>query len=614
MVRCELAEDHSRPDLVDLVLVGWGSSDPLFSFMEESLPLKIDGTCVRSDDVLYENSRQAIRRGLSEIREPGDIKDGSIAIVGSAPSVLGQLDKLRELQSMGIPIMAIRDSHDWLISEGITPTYALSVDPLPTAAECFKSPHGDTIYLIASQSDAAMFEFLKDAKVLLWHCYMKDGQKEPKGRFLIGGSTTSGLRGLAVAYVMGWREFLLFGLDSCMTGDTLRLNGTRPKPEDQIIDVQIERGGRKFRCNLAMALQAQNFQDLYEQMTDAKFHGFGDGLIQEIIRTRQTYGLELSQIRAEGDNGRISFIHAGGESMASYRYRTKIPAMALGAKINDLTASTLIFSKPMPHELAEVGRAKKSGKRIIVDFCDDHFEWVHYQEFLRLADVVITATDELAARIAKIPRYGRAVDAVIADPWEFPLKDPHCSGMNLLWFGNAINWPSIERILPDLAGYPLRLVSAPRIGGWHHLIGDRDLQEWADHTRIIDWSAEIMHEEFAKADIVILPATDTYKGANRAVEALRSGCFVIAEPHPAIMKIPGIYIGNIKEGLEWLKQQPLSEISQRISWGQKYVTDAFMPKTLASAWKKAIRWPTISAAENLHGRDGSTSIREIVQT
>jgi hypothetical protein len=43
---------------------------------------------------------------------------------------------------------------------------------------------------------------------------------------LIGGGTTSGLRAISLFYVLGWRHFALFGFDSCLTGDMLRINGS----------------------------------------------------------------------------------------------------------------------------------------------------------------------------------------------------------------------------------------------------------------------------------------------------------------------------------------------------------------------------------------------------
>jgi hypothetical protein len=116
----------------------------------------------------------------------------------------------------------------------------------------------------------------------------------------------------------------------------------------------------------------------------------------------------------------------------------------------------------------------------------------------------------------------------------------------------------------------------------------------------ISWSNETMLEEFARADIVVIPATAPYKSANRAIEAIRQGCFVVAEPHLALEGFP-IYIGNIKEGIEWTTKQNMNEL---ISKAQKFVREEFSPQTLIDKWKTVTRRPTTLDAERKNGTVG----------
>jgi hypothetical protein len=109
-----------------------------------------------------------------------------------------------------------------------------------------------------------------------------------------------------------------------------------------------------------------------------------------------------------------------------------------------------------------------------------------------------------------------------------------------------------------------------------------------------------MLEEFARADIVVIPATAPYKSANRAIEAIRQGCFVVAEPHPALEGFP-IYIGNIKEGIEWTKQQDMTAL---ITKAQKFVMAEFTPQTLIDKWKTATKRPITLDAEAKNGTVG----------
>jgi uncharacterized Rossmann fold enzyme len=541
-----------------------------------SLPLKITGKCVAEDETLFANMDAAIARGYPQIKEAQPAKTGAILLVASAPSVKGQLELIKKMKAAGSPIVAIKGAHDWLIDNGVMPDYALAIDPQEHRIAFYK-PQPSVHYMIASQCHPAMFDNLEGCQVTLWHPYVKKGQDRPKNCMLIGGGTTSGLRAISLFYVLGYRQFELFGFDSCNDGELLRVNGEGLKEGDKLIEVKIDPQGETFYCNTAMALQAEHFQTYYDYLPDATFNGHGRGLIQAIIKKREQNMMELGGIIdvKANLNDRTSFIHWGNKNAASWRYRAKIPS-GDWATLNDLTADTLIFAKPQASELMDMARAKARGAWVVVDFCDDHFDWLHYQEALRLADAVTCSTNEMARRIKELGR-----DAtVIADPYEFPEMPPHYAGINLLWFGHHVNRDSLQRILPDLEGYPLRVVS--------------------NFEGAIPWSKETMLEEFARADIVVIPTTASYKSANRAIEAIRQGCFVVAEPHPALEGFP-IYIGNIKEGIEWTKQQNMNKL---ISKAQKFVTAEFSPQILIDKWKSATKRPTTLDADKRNGTVG----------
>ena len=537
------------------------------------VPLKIVGKCVADDETLFQNMENAVARGYPQVLRQESPKNGMITLVASGPSVAGQLDVIREMAKTSL-IVAIKDAHDWLIDNGVIPDYALAIDPQEHRISFHKPNHG-VEYMIASQCHKAMFDNLEGQKVTIWHPYVMKGQDRPKNSLLIGGGTTSGLRAISLFYVLGWRHFALFGFDSCLDGDKLRVNGSGLKEGDKITEIRIDQEGETFYCNASMALQAEHFQTYYDYLPDAQYYGFGHGLIQAIIKKREENAVELQTLidKQKEPNDRVSFIHWGDKTSASWRYRAKIVSDGW-ASLNDCTADTLIFAKPQANELMEMARAKARGAWVIVDFCDDHFDWVHYKEALRIADVVSCNT-EVMAKIIK--EHGRDA-TVIGDPYEYPEAKPHCSGLNLLWYGHAVNKHSLERILPDLEGYNLRVVS--NFGG------------------AIPWSHETMLEEFAKADIVLMPATAEYKSPNRAIEAIRQGCFVVSERD---LGIPHIYVGNILEGIKWTQTQ---DINTLISKAQKFVRDEFTPRILIDKWKTLTKLRTTLDVEKRSGTDG----------
>lgn len=247
--------------------------------------------------------------------------------------------------------------------------------------------------------------------------------------------------------------------------------------------------------------------------------------------------------------------------MASFRYRAQIPAQELGVSLNDFNADILVFAKPQEDDVERIKRLKESGKTIVVDFCDDHFDWPFYKEIADLADVVTCPTDEMARRTGKPAK-------VIPDPYEYPELAPHVRGDSLLWFGHAVNAKSLYRILEPLWGYKLRIVS--------------------NIPNSVPWSPQTMLREFPKADIVVMPSTAPYKSPNRTLEAIRQGCFVVAEPHPSLKDFPGIWIGNIKEGVDWAIANPYIA-NERVREAQDYIRDRYSPQTVGEAWKGVLR-------------------------
>jgi hypothetical protein len=270
----------------------------------------------------------------------------------------------------------------------------------------------------------------------------------------------------------------------------------------------------------------------------------------------------------------VSFLHAGDESVASYRYRARIPAEQIGASINDEKAQVVIFAKPSESDVSLAKQIRAEGRKVVVDFCDDHFDLPHYQAIARLAHTITCPTQEMSERIGMIGYKA----TVIPDPYEYPVLPPHCNGENLLWFGHGSNIASFRRL-----GVAARCVS--NVPG------------------VIQWSKEIMVDEFAKADIVLMPATKGYKSPNRTVEAVRQGCFVVAEPHPSLNHFPGIWIGDIKEGIAWASENP-EQVINWIARAQQY-TERFSPEHVGNAWKKLLTaLNCTSAAGTRTGTDG----------
>lgn len=259
--------------------------------------LKIDvaqfGTAAQNCSAIARNSQ----RGLPELSPAIVAHDGTMILVGSGPSLPTFIDEIREQKAKGRPICAIKGAHDYLIENGITPDLFVSVEPRDRRGNV-KLKNQDTIYLLASRVSPEVFDHLSDCKVMIWHSWghateIEEVQKYTK--LAIGGGSTSGLRAIAVCYLfLGFRNFILYGYDSCNAPDgTKRFDGSQT---GVTTDVIIGEGEHKktFICNMAMAAQANEFQTCtYGLLPNIHIEARGNGLIAAILEERKRQGKKV---------------------------------------------------------------------------------------------------------------------------------------------------------------------------------------------------------------------------------------------------------------------------------------------------------------------------------
>lgn len=271
---------------------------------------------------------------------------------------------------------------------------------------------------------------------------------------------------------------------------------------------------------------------------------------------------------------RWSFFHGGDATMASYRYRAARPAAEVGVPLNDRFVDVLIFSKPVEDDLTLMRWAHQTGRGTIVDTCDIHYTRFPWIRTMLQEATALTCNTSFTQRLLR-EDLGREA-TIIDDPYEYEECAPHCTGVNLLWFGHPTNADSVNRIMAFGEEYPLTIVTnAAKIAG-------------SGPNRIVPWSIEALRDEFAQADIVVIPETAPHKSANRAIESIRQGCFVVAEPHPSLMAIPGIYIGNLRKGIAWAQAYP-AEARTRTRQAQAYVRDRYSLAQVGNAWRTAVQ-------------------------
>jgi hypothetical protein len=252
--------------------------------------------------------------------------------------------------------------------------------------------------------------------------------------------------------------------------------------------------------------------------------------------------------------------------LASTRFRLLIPSQHVKYKYELGSGDITIF----PKDAVPLGEVKSFSGVKLWDVCDDHFDnpakSKYYRSMLQIADVVTCTTPYLKERIWQLGRDS----TVISDPLEFPQRAPKIGFQKLLWYGHSSNLDPLFDL--DLSGYDLAVITNKN-------------EDWC-----LPWSHENMQKGLEWCDAVIIPvkqetqkASYLAKSPNRMTEAINAGRFVVANDMPAYRDY-GMYLGDIKEGLEWLRTHP-SESEQSLLQAQKLVQERHSPGVIASQWE-----------------------------
>jgi len=251
-----------------------------------------------------------------------------------------------------------------------------------------------------------------------------------------------------------------------------------------------------------------------------------------------------------------------GEHLASSRYRALIPQRQLDCLGVGKGSDWLVIGKHGWAWEAETAAYSK----VCFDVCDDHFSdgfGTHYRDCIARADLVTCNSAEMR-RVIKAQTGAEAI--VIPDPFEQYECEPRIHS-RLLWFGHASN-------LPDLAP-------------WLEQLEQIEVVSNIKHPSITEWTTANMEAAFARAGLVIIPTGKSMaKSANRAIESIRRGLFVVAGYLPAYSDL-GIYIGNIADGVDWALSNE-SLVLRRIGDSQRYVASEYSPAKIGKLWLKAL--------------------------
>lgn len=233
------------------------------------------------------------------------VHTGRVSICAFAPSLKHELDVVRRNKERGDLLICVNAAHDYLIRHGIQPDVCVLLDSWERMAQVI-TPHPGVKYWIASQCHPDVFERLRSSDVTLWHAWISEASLGaslekllgPKGWIVYTGGTAA-LGSAYLAWVKGYRRFSFFGIDSSFETDfhaeTVVVYGDQAVPSD---DLYVTYHGKDFHTVTSLALQAQQFEQMFLKFNTSKILVHGVGLIPWICERLNVlkYGQPLTDV------------------------------------------------------------------------------------------------------------------------------------------------------------------------------------------------------------------------------------------------------------------------------------------------------------------------------
>jgi 6-hydroxymethylpterin diphosphokinase MptE-like/Methyltransferase domain len=220
---------------------------------------------------------------LKERIEPHyEVRDQPIAVVCYGPSLNDTWEEIRNFEH----VITCSGAHRFLIDRGIIPNFHCEVDPREHKLQLIGEPHKDVEYLIASTCHPKYFRRLVDGgfNVKLWHVF--DGQDEamrvlPPGEWALTGGCSVGLRALAIAHFLGFRDLHIFAMDGS-EGASGKHAAAHPNQAKQFYTTEYK--GVTYRTTPAILEAARQTWHELNLLKDVRATFYGEGLVQAMAK------------------------------------------------------------------------------------------------------------------------------------------------------------------------------------------------------------------------------------------------------------------------------------------------------------------------------------------
>lgn len=255
----------------------------------------VDAKSLVEVGVLNITEEQAKKNILENIKgdwlqiAPHDTNDVDVMILGGGPSLNDHWDEIKKLRDDGVKLICTNGTYAQAIEHGLKPSALVMVDARPFNARFTKPVIDDCKYFIASQCDPSVFEGLPKDRTYMWHASTQMVRDALNARYetwwgVQGGSTVL-LRAIPLMRMLGFKNFHLFGCDSCLVDNKHHAYAQPENDKEFVMPISVS-DGRVFQCHSWMASQAQEFIETIKFMgNEIQLEVHGDGLLAHILKT-----------------------------------------------------------------------------------------------------------------------------------------------------------------------------------------------------------------------------------------------------------------------------------------------------------------------------------------
>ena len=311
--------NESLPDFPDFHIEITENPTPQHA---SKMPIKVRPHDCVDDSYIKNNIIENRDKFKKSITKKYKINDGLIVVASAGPSLVDHLDDIKKEQEQGAKIVCVKHSLPVLMKNNIIPWGCIVLDPRPLDGV---STHGiprqvlfqdiskDTKFFIATMTDPSVTDYImsKTDNIYGWDAYSQavHGWEELTNTMLITGGTCAATRAVGVCHVLGYRNFTLYGFDSCVydLSDEDKKAKIDPKenhvPDDimrpKYLNVGVEVSGNeeKFWTTGELLAMAQDIESMLDNKElDINLEMKCGGLVDALWRDRVSKGYRKEHV------------------------------------------------------------------------------------------------------------------------------------------------------------------------------------------------------------------------------------------------------------------------------------------------------------------------------